>query len=246
MSINDHADSPIVRIDRADCHAEIVINRPHRRNALSPASMTALAAAFQEVDSDDDIRAVILRGEEGFFCSGVDLAEMDPSKGPPTEWIKVHRALAALDKPIICALQGGAINAGSALALACDLMVAGENAYVQVKEAEMGMAPPINAAWLALRYPTNVGLQLTLSCRRFAGPDLIRLAIALECVPDADVLGRARALADHLAGFPKNAAAVTKRVLRGSRNDDVDKFNEAVEAAFAAQDNSRTSNSRGM
>ncbi len=141
MTAEPHMDAAPVRIERTEGYAEIVLNRPRRRNALSPQAMKALTKALQEVGDDDRVRAVILRGEEAFFCSGLDLKEIDTTHPPTADWIGVHQVLAALDVPIICALQGGAINAGAALALACDLMVAGDGAYLQIKEAEMGMTP---------------------------------------------------------------------------------------------------------
>lgn len=233
MSAAPKPDAQPVRVEKTDGYAEIVLNRPHRRNALTLPAMTALTDAFHQIDGDDQVEAVVLRGEAEFFCSGLDLKEIDTGQPPTATWIGVHRALAALDVPIVCALQGGAINAGAALALACDLMVVGDGAYLQIKEAEMGMTPPVNATWLALRYPAAVGLQLALSCRRFPGPDLVRLTVALESVADQDVLTKARALAAQLASYPGRGAALTKRALRDARGENIDQFSRVAEARAA-------------
>jgi 2-(1,2-epoxy-1,2-dihydrophenyl)acetyl-CoA isomerase len=193
--------------------AEVVLNRPARRNALSPGVMSALAEAFTAL-AGSDAEAVVLRGADGFFCSGLDVNEIEPGKVSMRAWSAVHDALSALEAPVVACIEGGAINAGAALALACDLVIAGENAYLQIMEAAMGVTPPMNAAWLALRHPPAVGMQLALSCRRFKGADLLRLGIALDVLPDPDVLEHARSLADRIAAYPAAAGRSTKRVLR--------------------------------
>lgn len=226
--------APIL-LERDGAVAEVVLNRPARKNALSPDAMTALAEVLREVGADAGVGAVLVRGAEGFFSSGLDLKEISTASPPTPLWIGAHTALAALEVPVVAAVTGGAINAGAAFALACDLLVVGEHSYVQVKEAEMGMTPPVNAAWLAMRYPAGVGLQLALSCRRFAGPDLHRLGVALDVVPDDDVLDSARHLAATLAGFPDRGAARTKRALRDARGEPDRPFAAVVDAALASR-----------
>jgi enoyl-CoA hydratase/carnithine racemase len=211
--------------------AELVLHRPARRNALTTQAIHELAEAFETL-ARSDVRAVVLHGG-AFFCSGLDTEELATS-GPPIEaWIAAHRALARLDAPIVACLAGGAINAGAALALAADLLVAGTASYLQIKEAALGMTPTVNAAWLALRHSAAVASQLALTCRRFSGPDLHRLGVAAEVVPDDEVVERGRSLAAELAAYPGGGAAGTKRVLRAVRSEGP-RFDAAVEAALAA------------
>lgn len=224
-----------VRIECDGGVAEVVLDRAERRNALTPAVMVALREGFEAIAEDQGVGALVIRGSEGFFCSGLDLKEIDFSRPLTDEWVGAHRALDALDVPVIAAVTGGAINAGAALALACDLLVVGESAYVQVKEAQMGMTPPVNAAWLGLRYPAAVGLQLALSCRRFTGPELHRLGIALDVVPDDRVEDHARTLARELAAFPNGGAARTKQMLRAARGEKGRPFAQAVQDALATR-----------
>lgn len=224
-----------VLLERDGAVAEVVLNRPARKNALSPELMVALGEVLGDLARDPSVGAVLVRGADGFFCSGLDLKEISTANPPTPLWIAAHSALASIDAPVVAALTGGAINAGAALALACDLLVVGEQAYLQVKEAEMGMTPPVNAAWLAMRYPAAVGLQLALSCRRFPGPELQRLGIALDVVPDDDVVDHARGLAATLAGFPQRGAAKTKRALRDARGETDRPFPAVVEAALASR-----------
>ena len=217
--------APVV-VKRSGAVVEVVLNRPDRRNALSASSISALSDAFAGL-AGSDAGAVLLRGEQGFFCSGLDLGEVDPSGSVVEAWTEVHCALDQVGLPLIACLEGGAINAGAALALACDLMVAGENSYLQVMEAAMGVTPPVNAAWLALRFPAAVGRQLALSCRRFTGPDLHRMGVALDVVGDDETLGHARRLAERIASYPASAAIRTKRILRQTSGE-IDGFSAVV------------------
>jgi enoyl-CoA hydratase/carnithine racemase len=77
----------------------------------------------------------------------------------------------------------------------------------------------MNAAWLALRYPPTVGMQLALSCRRFKGPDLLRMGIALDVVADGGVVEHGRRLAERIAAYPGSASRLTKRILRQTRGE---------------------------
>jgi enoyl-CoA hydratase/carnithine racemase len=84
----------------------------------------------------------------------------------------------------------------------------------------MGMTAPMNVGWLALRHGEAVAMQLTLSARRFPGPDLLRLGIALDCVPDERVAEHARELAGTLAGWPPGTLARIKAAHRRYVADD--------------------------
>lgn len=218
--------------------ADVVLSRPGARNALTPESMDVLAGIFGTIATDPLIGAVVLSGAEDFFCSGLDLKQINPSHPPTEKWMAVHEAIAALEVPLVIGLAGGAINAGAALALAGDVVIAGTRSFLQVKEAEMGTTPPINAAWLAMRYPASAGLQLALTCRRFSGPDLFRLGVALDVVEDADVVGHARALAAQIAAYPKRGAARTKRALRDARGEAHRPFSVIVADARRSRENS--------
>jgi enoyl-CoA hydratase/carnithine racemase len=212
--------------------AEVSLNRPSRRNALSAEAIAELTGVLRNL-AGTDVGAVLLRGEQDFFCAGLDRTELDTHAPPLDAWIAAHEALAELDAPVVACLLGGAINAGAALALAADLIVAGEGAYLQIMEAAIGMVPTVNAAWLGLRYPASVGLQLALSGRRFPGPELHRLGVAALVVPDGEALVQARELAARLAAFPERAGARTKRVLAAARASATD-FSAAASAALAA------------
>ncbi len=207
---------------RAGGVAEIVLNRPARRNAVTGPLAERLHAEIVAATEDDDVAVLLLRGAGGAFCSGLDLGEFraDPPPNWMPEfsglWLDVHAALYDCSKPIVAALERFAINAGSALALAADLLVAGEQAFLHVGEVQMGMAAPMNMAWLRLRHPESVAARLAIVGRRYTGVELERMGVASEVVADNEVLTRARELSATIAGYPPSGVrAIKSTVIRG-------------------------------
>ena len=208
--------------------AEIVLDRPARRNAIDGPLGEALAAAIERAGADDGVQAILLRGAGGAFCSGLDLkafnAEPPPDWMPrfPAIWRTAHKAIFECKKPIVAALERFAINGGAALALAADLLVAGKTAFLQVGEVKQGTAAPYNMAWLRLRHSENTAAQLTMTGRRFSGDELASLGIAHAAVPDDEVVSAARQLVEELAAYPDGALVRVKTLLRAYNETSAD------------------------
>jgi enoyl-CoA hydratase/carnithine racemase len=217
---DDQPDQPEVLVSVDDGVASIILNRPARKNAITGPMMDRLAEAFREAAVRDDVGAVLFHGADGGFCSGLDLGEYNAD--PPPDWlptsldslVAAHRAIYACPVPVVGALERFAINGGAAFALACDLLVAGQTAFLQVGEIRQGLAAPMNLAWLLARRPASVAEQLTLTGRRFTGPDLHRLGVALDVVADDGVLDAARVLATEIASYPRVGARMIKATTR--------------------------------
>lgn len=203
-----------------DGWAELVLNRPERRNAIDGDLDMALAGELRALDTDDGVSAIVLRGADNAFCSGFDIKAFNADPAPEwlpkfnVIWRAVHTALYDCGKPVIAAFESYGINGGASLALAADLLIAGETAFLQVGEVRQGMVAPYNVAWLRLRHPESVAAKLTLTGRRFTGPELAAMGIAYSCVPDEEVLPRAQELAAELASYPAGAAVRIKATMR--------------------------------
>lgn len=213
----------LVKIETLDNGVvELILNRPKRRNALTGPLASELAAAIRDVASNDATSVVIIRGEGGAFCSGLDLKEF--SQDPQPEWVaefpglwrRVHEALFDLPCIVIGALERAAVNGGASLALACDFLVAGEEAFLQVGEIQQGMAAPMNMAWLRLRHSEALAARLVLIGDRLQGPALQSLGLVHEVVADSDVVEATRALAGRLVEHDPAGVRRIKASLRNS------------------------------
>tara|TARA_B100000029_G_scaffold422772_1_gene429663 strand:- start:741 stop:1484 length:744 start_codon:yes stop_codon:yes gene_type:complete len=209
--------------------AEIVLNRPERRNALIPEVAEAVINALEDIEQDDGISVVIVRGQGGYFCSGIDLKALQSGASIGTarkDAIRhMHLVFYHYRKPVIAAFEGFGINAGCALALACDLVVAGESAFIQIGEIQQGATMPMNAAWMRLKLPEFVLARMALLGDRISGQEMYRLGVATECVPDDEVLSCCREMATRIAGFPLGGAVNIKQSIVGQRQlPDVEKW----------------------
>jgi enoyl-CoA hydratase/carnithine racemase len=211
-----------VLLDVHDGWAELIFNRPERKNAIDGTLAQAMHDALGRLAQSADVRAVVVRGAGSAFCSGLDVKAFNAEPAPewktdfPALWEAVHNQLLASRQVLIVALERYAINGGAALALAGDLMVCGEGAFLQVGEIGIGMAAPRNAAWLALRHSEAVAARVCLMGDRVSAVDLLRLGIATEVVADDAVVARAQAIAKAIAAFPAHSVQAIKSGMRAA------------------------------
>ncbi len=209
-------------VNRSDLSpiAELVLNRPHRRNAVTGPMVEELITAFENFNANPEVSVVVLRGAEGAFCSGLDLKEFGAEPAPewksefPSRWRHLHRLIFDSPKIIVGAIEGAAINAGSAVALACDISIVGHSSKLQVGEIQRGMAAPMNLAWLRLRHSEAVAARLTLIGDPIIGSDIVAMGVAHECVDDSQVISRAHEIAVHIGSFNSDGIKQMKQSLR--------------------------------
>lgn len=215
---------PTILIERHGARADIVLHRPERKNAVVQQMALELRDAIHAVGDDPSVACIVLSGSGGAFCSGMDLkaAGSDLKAEPVSAWVEVHTAIYRCPVPIVVALERFAINAGAALVLAANVVVAGESSFLQVSEMAMGVPAPMCQAWLHLRHSPAVADRVTLLTDRIPADEALRLALVTEVVPDGAVVARARELADRIAGYPESGrrgVAALWRHLRGELDD---------------------------
>jgi enoyl-CoA hydratase/carnithine racemase len=207
-----------ILVEREGPRAELVLNRPDKRNALIAPMIDEMKAAIQDVGQDPSVSVVLIRGAGGTFCAGMDL-EARRAVPPPDwlpragqAWADFHLAVWACPKPVIGAVERAAIAGGAGLCFSCDFIFAGETARIGATEARMGMAgAPMNLAWLITRWGYNTAIQITQSARLYSGRELASMGIAYRCVADDAVVTEARAFADEIAQNPEPAMSAMKR-----------------------------------
>ena len=146
-----------VLVEVADGVMTVTLNRPQAKNAANKAIAVGVAAAMDELDSNDDIRVAILTGAGGTFCSGMDLKAFVTGEMPVVE----GRGFAGItekppQKPIIAAVEGFALAGGLELMITCDLVVAADNAKFGIPEVKRGLAA---AGGGLLRLPQQIAPQ---------------------------------------------------------------------------------------
>lgn len=169
--------------------ATITIDREERRNALSWEVVRALRAALAEAKTDHDVRVVVLTGAgDKAFCAGADLGGMagadhvalHESRG---ELAELFRDLYALGKPTVARVRGYALAGGFGLALACDLVVAAEDAQFGTPEIDVGLWPFMITVPLVRSMPPKVALELMMTGRRVSAAEAQQLGFVSRVVP---------------------------------------------------------------
>ncbi|MGI8549591.1 MAG: enoyl-CoA hydratase/isomerase family protein [Dehalococcoidia bacterium] len=214
------ANERLVLVEQHGVRGELVLNRPDRRNALIGPLVQELHEGLDALIADDAVNVILIRGAGGTLCAGLDLDAFSADPSPPWRehfssiWAGLHVAIYACPKLIVGVLEGAAIAAGSALALACDILIAGDAARFQVAEVKLGMAAPINVVWLEYKFGVARAMEFAAGGQRHSGRELVERGIATKSFPDDRVLSEARAYADLLAENRPGAVAAVKRTIR--------------------------------
>ena len=208
----------------------LTMNRPERRNALSPSMMAGLSAAWDEINADDAIRVAVLTGAGGSFCAGADLQAMTETHpgdsfeqgGDATSEIAggVIKPLLKgflLDKPLIAAVEGPAVAGGTEILQGTDIRIAGESARFGVAEVRWGLYP-LGGSVVRLRrqIPYAVAADLLLTGRHVMAPEAKEIGLIGEVVPDGTALERAREVAAQVAANGPVAVQAVLRALRAT------------------------------
>ena len=183
----------------------VTVNRPEKLNALNRKTMDELEECFQEIESDDEVRVVILTGAgEKAFVGGADINELavqTPVEGKEmsVRGQKTLDLIEHLGKPVIAAVNGYALGGGCELALACTLRVASENARLGQPEVKLGLIPGYAGTQ---RLPRLVGrgraLEMLLSGEPVSAAEAYRIGLVNQVAPAQDLIAAAEKLAQKI------------------------------------------------
>jgi enoyl-CoA hydratase len=210
--------TPVVRTERIGSTLLITLDRPQARNAVNAAVATALTAALDELEADPTLRAGVLTGEGGTFSAGMDLKAAMRGESPEVE----GRGFGGLTeaepaKPLIAAVEGWAMGGGFELALACDLIVAAEDARFGLPEVKRGLiAAGGGVIRLPKRIPYHLAMELLLTGEPVDGRRAGELGLANRVTATGQAVARALELAERLADNAPLALAAVKRVARAA------------------------------
>jgi enoyl-CoA hydratase len=227
---------PILLRESTSWGVRLTLNRPDKLNAISAELREALQSAIVSAAADPAVRVIVIAGAGRSFCAGYDLSEA----APPDAWswreilatdVEATLAIWGCPKPVIAQVHGYALAGGLELAMACDLIIAAEDARLGEPEIRFGSAP------VTLLMPYVVGQkktrELLFTGDLVDGVEAARIGLVNRAVPAADLEAEVDALAEKLARVPEDVMAPTKLML--NRAMEAAGFLAAVESGLDLQ-----------
>lgn len=214
--------------------ARITLNRPAKLGAYTPRMCAEMLAAIKKTRLDDSVRVLILTGAGRGFCTGGDVSpdagfadDLDKQIGRARELREdshaVITALHKLDKPVVCAVNGIAVNGGLAFALACDIRLVAESARLGDTSGRAGLLPDEGGAWL---FPRTMGydkaFRMVALSEIYDSATALALGLATEVVADDELESRTLELATRLAQGAPLALRAVKTMMRRAMESTLD------------------------
>jgi enoyl-CoA hydratase/carnithine racemase len=206
-----------ILLDRHGAVERIQINRPAKRNAFTTAMYADMAAALAAAGADPTVRVIVLTGSGGFFSAGNDVQDFlqNPPAGEHSPVWAFLQALAAMEKPIVAAVEGPAVGIGTTLLLHCDIVLAANTARFQLPFVDLGLVPEAGSSVLL---PALAGYhkaaELLLLGAPFDAEAAERIGLVSRVVLPAELIPAAMAVAEALSHKPPASLRLTKRLVR--------------------------------
>lgn len=181
----------------------ITLNRPEKRNALNTELTTAIRGALFDCDRDPEVRAVVITGAGRGFCSGADLREFSDLTPDHADRVLERAALTSelqclpttIGVPVVAAVKGPAVGGGAGLALACDMIVVGDDVSFGYPEIKHDIVPALVMTGLQRHLGRKLGFELISTGRMLGAEEMIDLGLANEIVASGSEVARAQEIA---------------------------------------------------
>jgi len=214
---------PLVKIQVHEHTATVTLNRAEKRNALSRGLLSELHQALDDLHQERKVRGVIITGAGTVFCAGMDLSEMlaaSEQDDREAQWhadsvvyLDLIEAMLRFPKPLVAAVNGPAVAGGAGLVMACDLVVASDDAAFGFPEPRRGIVAGLVAPLLAFRIGAAHAGYLLLTGKIIDAREAHRLGLFHELVEDEKIWARANQLVGEVARCAPEALQMTKRLL---------------------------------
>ncbi len=210
--------SNVLNYETADAVCTITLNRPTSLNSFNQELRIDLLKALQTAEADETIRVVILAGEGKSFCAGADLSEgLEDSveRQLRDEYKPCLMAIQNSEKPVIAQVQGAAAGIGAGFALACDMVIMSEDAFMYLAFAAIGLVPDGGLNWhLYHALGPRKAFEVIAEGKRLTAEECLGYGMCNEVVPAGELANTAMARAKKLAIGAPLAQAATKKLMR--------------------------------
>ncbi|MCD8315787.1 MAG: enoyl-CoA hydratase/isomerase family protein [Eggerthellaceae bacterium] len=202
--------------------AEIVLNNPRHKNAMTLEMMKELCDAILDVQDDDAVHCIIIRGEGGTFCSGGDLSSsaggskktVEESRDSIAVFGRAVQYIQQCEKPFIAMVDGYAIGGGLSLALACDMVYAADTAKMSSNFLHVSLAPEMGSmVFLCQSIGVYKAKELWYSGRRVTGEEGYQLGFVSKCIPADELYQTTLDDAAQIPSLPRTPTRIMKRIV---------------------------------
>jgi enoyl-CoA hydratase len=215
----EHAAGLIV--EKSGGARRITINRPHKLNAVTNGVLRALADELEAATADDECRVIVLTGAGRGFCAGADLVGYNDTNSTSPAGVdamesatRIATAISYARQPVIARLNGPAAGVGAGLAVACDLILAAESAFIKLGFDQLGIMPDGGVtAFLTTSVGRHKAMQHALLGDRLSAAEAHRLGLVARLWPDDEFDAQVDAVVERFATGPILGVAATKRAI---------------------------------
>jgi enoyl-CoA hydratase/carnithine racemase len=206
--------------------AAIQIARPERKNAITEAMYAALEQAVLAAEADPAVRVLLIYGTPEVFCAGNDIDDFlrNPPSGPDAPVCRFMRSLAHAAKPVVAAVNGVAVGIGTTLLFHCDLAFCADNARFSMPFVNLGISPEFASSLLL---PLSAGYHRAAEKLMLGDPasaeEALDMGLVNRILPPGEVLPHARRQCTRLAQLPPESLRQTKRLLKASLREAIDR-----------------------
>ena len=202
----------------------ITFNRLDKKNSITAAMYAAMADAVAQAAADPAVRVVVFQGHESIFSAGNDIGDFlnQPPTTPESPVFRFLRGIATFEKPLLAAVAGPAVGIGTTLLFHCDLVYAGDNAAFSMPFVNLGLCPEAASSLLAPRmFGYHRAAEALLMGEPFFAEAAQEVGLVNRVVPPTEVNSYAQAQARKLAAKPLTSLIATKRLMKGSSQQEV-------------------------
>jgi len=234
-----------IRLDVHAPFAELVLDRPEKRNALSHAMWSEIPKLVEQAVRDEQVKTIIVHGgTAGAFAAGQDISEFETQYGTREGAAIAGKAIAAAltaietcEKPVIAAIEGACVGGGMSLALACDVRLASGNSKFAITPAKLGLVyPPADMALLLKQVPPSVAKDILLTARLLDAKEARDLSL-VDRVVEGGLLDESRAYARQICEVSQWSTRAIKKMISGVAKGWTPDSTEALELFLSGFEN---------